>query len=157
MKTLLPYKNSKKLLLSLCVFTFLFASCEKNIQKTNELKCEVKIKEGSNTSVLGKWKLVRGTSVFYEPVTYDYSCENIIYEFTSDGTLIITGDAEQNLGYGKGIYDYKFQVANSETGIYLPYMITINGNSLSSNIVNHQLELNNSSVDGPILYFLRVD
>lgn len=149
--------TSNYLILALLATTLLFFSCEKNIISNESLKCNVKAKEGSSSDLTGNWKLVKGKRVYYEPMTYDYSCKDIYYAFSSEGILTITGNSNQEIGYPNGTYEYNFQKVPAENDGHLPYVISINGKSIPSEVVNNILEINNSSLDGEILYLVRIE
>jgi hypothetical protein len=71
----------KKLLL---VFILVISlSCKKNevVDINMDLKCPTVARVGSNTQVVGKWKLLKGSTVFYDTKTVDYSCNEVIYDF----------------------------------------------------------------------------
>lgn len=82
-------------------------SCEKNtidpfpVKEVliDEFNCPSVAYTGVDTSIIGKWKLMQWNTL--HPVSgaivtfHDYSCEEIVYEFRSDKTLIITGDHQE--------------------------------------------------------------
>lgn len=145
------------LILLLISAVLLTSGCEKTNFDKDKLKCEVKTVEGSPISVVGKWKFVKGKRVFYSPKTYDYSCQSIIYEFSSEGILTVSGNAEPEIGYSNGKYEYFFQKNSTDLDAQLSYSIIIEGKSIPSEIVNNQLEINDSSLDGDILYLVRIE
>lgn len=59
--------------------------------------------------ILGEWKLIEERIISEtnpDPNTIDYSNKNIIYNFKSNGKLVVTGG--QNVEYPNGEYDYFF-------------------------------------------------
>lgn len=58
------------------------------------MACPVVAVSAPDDDITGKWKLVKGQTVFYEPRTEDYSCSNSVYHFQQDGILTISSDKE---------------------------------------------------------------
>lgn len=62
-----------------------------------DLACSVVARKGLNTEITGKWKLLKVSTVFYNPQTIDYSCDDVVYHFRSNETLTISSDIHKNL------------------------------------------------------------
>lgn len=96
-------------------------------------------------ALIGKWRLEKVQTVFYDPQVYDYSGDNIIYEFKRDGKLIVSSDIEDYQGLGTGEYPYK--VSSN--------ILTIGNSDCEYSISGSELTLDDSPLDGPISHFTR--
>ena len=121
----------KVLLLSLVAGLLFFNGCEKwapmdpDIIKEglfSKLNCPTRSIEGSNQSILGKWKLVEGWSGYWPNTENwtieDYSCSNVIYHFKEDEILEITSNHEAILS---AQHKYEFSLTPSTTYIKHPF------------------------------------
>lgn len=106
-----------------------------------------------STNVVGKWKLEKAETVFYNPQLYNYSQNNIIYEFKSNGILIISSDIDDYIGDMPGEYTYDSVSAKNENE---PNTLIFNDSSWWYSISEKEMILDNSPLDGPILYFVRI-
>lgn len=113
--------------------------------------------------IIGEWNL---TSVEYygensdgmiELFSIDYSDENIVYNFNSNSQLIVSG--EDHIGFENGAYTYIFEEDylsgfpnEGETKMLL---VKVNGFKWTYEFTNGTMQLGNSYVDGPNLYFER--
>jgi len=63
---------------------------------SNNASVELKVNEVSatTTSFICKWKLIKSSGFMVPGLEYDYSQNNIVYEFKSNGVLAISGDAK---------------------------------------------------------------
>jgi hypothetical protein len=112
----------------------------------------------STKQIVGEWKLMEARILnFSTNPTIDYSNENIIYNFQSNGKLLVTGS--QNIGYPNGEYEYLFgndylsgAPSSGESKILL---VKINNSKWTYNLTNGKMILGQSYVDGPDLYFER--
>lgn len=138
----------------LIVLPLLISACQKDERKEEIVKCTIVAKEGSNDNVIGKWKLVTGETTFFNPRKEDYSCQDIIYDFREDGTLVISGNNEQLIGYEGGEYTFEFSKIELYEG--LNYSLTIENGSIGCSIEKNHMILDNSPLDGPILHLVRI-
>src|SRR5690625_7925740 len=94
------------LLITILVLT---GGCEKKEINENELQCPVTIQEGSDDDIMGKWKLIKAdiTRLAEEIRTEDYSCDDIIYYFREDGSLLISGVEDGMPVQQNGEYSYE--------------------------------------------------
>jgi hypothetical protein len=112
----------------------------------------------STKQIVGEWKLMEARILnFSTNPTIDYSNENIIYNFQSNGKLLVTGS--QNIGDPNGEYEYLFgndylsgAPSSGESKILL---VKINNSKWTYNLTNGKMILGQSYVDGPDLYFER--
>lgn len=133
------------------------AACKKEDRLDESPKCPVSAVNGANDNVIGKWKLIKAKVVFKNQETEDYSCDDIIYDFQDDGVLLISGSSDKAIGYQEGQYMYEFTTERLFEGLEEGYTISINNRKIATGIKNNQLVLNDSPLDGPILYFVRVE
>lgn len=106
--------------------------------------------------ITGKWKLLEVRSYgFGGKTSIDYSDENIIYNFQSNGILVITGG--ENVDYWNGEYDYFFGEdhlgGDSDPKVLL---VKIDGSKWTYNLTKGKMTLGQSYVDGPDLVFERL-
>ena len=112
--------------------------------------------KSSSIPIVGEWKLMETRILdFSGNPTIDYSSENIIYSFQSNGKLLVTGS--QNIGYPNGEYEYLFgedylsgAPSSEESKIFL---VKIDNLKWIYNLSNGKMILGQSYVDGPDLYF----
>jgi hypothetical protein len=126
--------KSGKIFLLLLPISLLFFSCSD---------------EKGEASLLGQWKLVREESVGWRNYEHDYSDQNIIYDFKSNGALII----REREGQVKQL-NYFFEdkiLLNDPVRSFL----NIEGANWSYSFSKRQLILSQAYVDGPILTFDR--
>jgi len=124
--------------------------------KTDELGCPVSAINGPENDITGKWKLTKGQTVFYNPQTIDYSCNNIIYHFQSDGRLKIDSDRDDIIGLDSGEYKYEYSMSVLYENIKENSTLKINDIQMPCSISRHDLIINDSPLDGPILHLVRV-
>ena len=109
-----------------------------------------------NNQIIGEWKLMKAEIVSFSqnPSIIDYSDENIIYNFKSEGKLVITG--EVNVGYLEGEYDYYFgdDYLGGTSGSK-SLLVKINTAKWTYNLTNGEMKLGQSYVDGPDLFLKR--
>lgn len=110
--------------------------------------------------VIGNWQLIKAVVAFSpnSPSEYDYSQYNIIYQFTSDGKLIVSHNNEpDNIfednfhGYDIGEYVYEFIDSEKEER-----MLEIKKNKWWFKAIKDKLILDQSPLDGATLYFIRL-
>lgn len=130
-------------ILMLCIFTL--SSCSNDDPIPNQ--------------IVGEWKLMKakfsglqGGNSSVDSI--DYTNKNIIYNFRTNNTLIVSGG--KNVGYPNGTYNYFFGKdhlgGNSDPKILL---IKVNNSKWTYNLTNGKMTLGNSYVDGPDLVFER--
>ena len=132
----------KKLLILILGITFL-SSCSND-------------ENSSNDQFIGKWKLIEAQIFgFGGQSSTDYSNDNIIYNFQSNGILKVTGG--QNEGYPSGEYDYFFGKDYLGGGTTDPkiLLVKINDSKWTYNLTNGKMKLGQSYVDGPNLILKR--
>lgn len=122
---------------------------------TTLLSCS-KDDDSTTDQIVGEWRLLRTTCCFFEGgKTTDYSDENIIYNFKSNGILIVTGG--QNVEYPIGEYKYFFGKDNlgGDTNEPKTLLVKIDNNKWTYNLIEGIMTLGMSYVDGPNLQFER--
>ncbi|TZF85711.1 hypothetical protein FW774_01140 (plasmid) [Pedobacter sp. BS3] len=110
MKDLTHFEYAHIIWIGLIFLLPLIGGCQKKDASNGILQCPVDAVAGSETDIGGKWKLVKGehySSNSRQRQTKDYSCNNIVYQFHSDGRLIISSDIEDNIGFAAGEYMYE--------------------------------------------------
>lgn len=108
-----------------------------------------------NNKIVGEWKLEEAQIYGFEGGrSIDYSRENIIYNFRSDGILVITGG--ENAGYPNGEYEYAL-VKEPLGGPDDPEVLflKIENSEWTYQNINGKMKLGMSYVDGPDLIFER--
>jgi|GEM_PF-1369252 len=140
----------------LFVLIFIFLSCKKTEIVKMDLKCPVVAVKGSDTNVIGKWKLVKGVTVFADRRTEDYSCNEVIYTFKTNETLTISSDTKDLISLSPGEYSYNFPLSPFYEDVKESYTMQINQSELACTISNGVMVLDGSSLDGPIQYFVRI-
>lgn len=133
--------------------------CEKKEINENELKCPVTIQEGSDDDVMGKWKLVKTdiTRLAEEIRTEDYSCDDIIYHFREDSSLLISGVEDGIPVRQNG--EYPFELIDSVLYEHMNYdhTLKIGSQKIACGIEDNAMILDASPLDGDTLYFVRVE
>lgn len=134
----------------------LFGGCQKGDVALPDFKCPFESVSGPDDDIVGKWKLVKYKTVFYNPKTIDYSCESIFYHFQSDGTLIISSDVEDMTSPDAGIYSFEFSLSPLHENLEENYTLKIEQMDWACSIDGNSMVLNNTPLDGPALYFVRI-
>ena len=111
----------------------------------------------SSDQILGEWKLTR-SEVFWDYQVWDYSDENIIYNFRPDGILVVSETGGVG-GFEKGEYSYEFKKdylssypSSNEPMIWL---VKIMNNKWTHKSQNDLMVLGQSYKDGADLCFER--
>jgi hypothetical protein len=134
------------------IFMFMGISCHKSTVKN----CQPVSINGSQTDIKGDWKQVQGKTVFFNPKTIDYSCDNIIYHFRMNDSLIIESDVISPIGYESGNYGYQFTLGSLYNDPAKKYTLKIGNSNWACGISGGDLVLDSSPLDGPILYLVRI-
>jgi hypothetical protein len=145
-----------KILTAFFAFSIIILGCKKTDFVKLDLTCPITARKGDDSEVIGKWKLVKGETVFMSKSTEDYSCNEIIYHFRSDGSLIITANIDKFIGNTSGTYQYKFTDSQLYEGMSQTKTLQINLRSLACGISGGIMKLDDSPLDGPILYLVRL-
>lgn len=114
--------------------------------------------DSSTDQIIGEWKLMMAKIIDFSPnpPIIDYSNENIIYNFKSNGKLVVTGG--QNIGYPNGEYEYFFGEDYLGGGLGNEpkvLIVKINGSKWTYNLTGKEMKLGQSYVDGPDLILER--
>jgi hypothetical protein len=109
-----------------------------------------------NNQIIGEWKLLEAKIFgFGGQSSTDYSNENIVYNFQSNGILKVTGD--QNVIHPSGEYDYFYGEDYLGGGTSDPkiLLVKINESKWTYNLTNGKMTIGQSYVDGVDLVFKR--
>lgn len=148
------------IILSLIIMLSFF-SCKKDELDINDLQCPVTAIQGEKNDIIGKWKLVKQKNAWGLP-TIDYSCQNIIYEFKSDGNLLVTsGDGKNDLSIPLGSHEFELiSTPLPNDPLKEVQSLSIIGDSMSSSwpceISANEMTLSQAWLDGPNLTFYRI-
>jgi hypothetical protein len=116
-------------------------------------------KEISADKIIGEWKLTRKRTLGWDNNNYDLSNENIIYNFQSNGVLIISGSTNLNGFYESGEYIYLFEkdyLSNdSNSNGPMIWLVKIEGEKWTYKSQNDLMVIGQSYVDGSDLCFER--
>ncbi|MDR1203322.1 MAG: hypothetical protein LBL58_17065, partial [Tannerellaceae bacterium] len=82
----------------------------------------------------------------------DYSCDNIIYEYQSDSTLVVTSDRPE---YPSGTFRY-IPDPTCNFGYSHPYHLTIDGVPVYSNGVLEKIMFFGDSLQNESIIFVRI-
>ncbi len=111
--------------------------------------------ESSSDPILGDWKLMEAQ--FYGWMgehSADYSEQDIVYSFQSNGVLKVEGG--ENAGYPDGEYSYVFEEDHlaGSTGPQI-LLVKINQSKWTYDLTHGVMTLSMAYVDGPALVFER--
>jgi len=118
--------------------------------------CPVAPVAGADDDIRGKWKLMNTLQPFTSEgrILNDHSCHNTVYHFQVDGTLTISSDRE---GVPIGQYEYEFKHQPLfEYYDDMGYTLEIGNRKEACSIFEGKMILDNSYVDGPIRYLIRI-
>lgn len=130
------------------------SGCEKTNETGDGQRCRIEAKQGLDDDIVGTWKLVKGQTVFYEPKTIDYSCDNVIYEFQEGGALVISSNTSELIGLEAGNYTY--ELLNEPFLESEEFTLRLGGLTQGCEISTDAMTLNNAPIDGPILNLVRI-
>src|SRR5690625_1434210 len=144
------------LLITILVLT---GGCEKKEINENELQCPVTIQEGSDDDIMGKWKLIKAdiTRLAEEIRTEDYSCDDIIYHFREDRSLLISGVEDGMPVQQNGEYSYELIDSILYEHMDYDYTLKIDSQKIACGMEDNAMILDASPLDGNTLYFVRVE
>ncbi|MCE7054021.1 hypothetical protein LZF95_04970 [Algoriphagus sp. AGSA1] len=149
--TLLPFLCSVLSILPL-------AGCTESESPDEVLGCQVETVAGPEDDVTGKWKLIRqNTFRLYngDIEVKDYSCDNIVYHFNPNGVVKIDNDVE---GGGRHVTgEYVFELIRHAFDGKDYYVLKIGTLNWPCRIKESHMTLNMAHVDGPTLYFSRIE
>jgi hypothetical protein len=141
-------KNKTILFLFLILFLH-SCSSDKNDNGLDEFECSCEQKTDVDLSdLIGKWKLRKVQTVFLNPRVYDYSSNDIIYDFRPDGVLIVSSDIGEFVGGNAGEFSYSLSQS--------AFSLQIDQTSKACCLSDINLKLDGSSLDGPILCLVKV-
>ena len=143
----------------LVVILSLSGGCEKEEKNKNQLQCTVTVKKGADDDIIGKWKLVKARIIklAHDISTEDYSCNDIIYHFKADGSLIISGVDDGMPVMRNGEYAFEFNDTILYDHLEYDHTLKIGKSKKACGIHNNAMTLDASPVDGNTLYFIRVE
>ena len=142
--------------MNLTPIPFLFAmligvcGCKKHNISDEDQACKIKIKIGRDDHIVGSWQLVKEQTVFFEPKTIDHSCNDIIYDFRADGTLIVNGDPDSPTQRSYELLPKPLEASNEE------FTLKIDALVMGCEVSPEEMVLNRSYLDGPIKHFVRI-
>jgi hypothetical protein len=109
-------------------------------------------------SIIGKWRLTIGRSsgFMFSPVIVDYSQYNIVYEFKEEGILIIS--AKTGAPTFPDVGEHLYSIVDNEYGFPgLPYGLKIGNWESWYQISSERMIIDDSPVDGGVMYFVRIN
>lgn len=118
-------------------------------------------KDKTSAGIVGKWTLEKVKLSFYpsdydSPTEFNYSKNDIIYQFRANGTLnvYVTGDIPEYRGNRPGEYSYRVEKSSvyKETDV----IVINNGPEAICSISGNNLTIDDSPRDGYIYSFTRV-
>ena len=108
--------------------------------------------------VAGKWKLA-GMRTFNmrtgKMKVVDHSCDNVVYHFQDNDNLTITNTGDEEL-YPSGDYTYNLSLEPFHETME-GFTLKIGNTSWPCYIYSDRMTLDSSPVDGPTLYFVRIN
>ena len=123
---------------------------------TSLISCSKSDDSNENEHFFGEWKLNRADLHGFEGTkTFDYSNDNIIYNFRSNGILTVTG--AENVGYPSGEYSYYFgkDYLGDGTNGSKTLLVNIESSKWIYNFIDGEMVLVQSYNDGPNLIFIK--
>ncbi|WP_223035022.1 hypothetical protein [Hanstruepera marina] len=114
----------KNVLYILSVFLILL-SCSSDDDNTESTPQTIE----PEVRILGEWKLIYIFRVSSPPNEFDYSNDEIIFDFKSNGTVTVTGNDDPSLYFTNGEYGYEFlETHHNVNGADIPYKLFKIGN-----------------------------
>ena len=133
--------------------------CEKKEINENDLQCPVTAKEGSDDDIIDKWKLVKVNIIkLAEEIRMeDYSCDDIIYHFREDRSLLISGVEDGMPVRQNGEYPFELIDSVLYENMDYDYTLKIGSQKIACDIEDNAMILDASPLDGNTLYFVRAE
>lgn len=112
----------------------------------------------NSDQILGEWKLTRSRVLWVDYRNWDFSNENIIYNFKPDGILVVTENGGIG-GFEKGEYSYEFKKDYLSNSAYsnepMVWLVKISNSKWTYKSQNDLMVIGQSYVDGTDLCFER--
>lgn len=128
----------------LFIVAILFTSCLKDEEEPKPTVCI------TNPKIVGKWKLIKIENIFSGKNT-NYTDKNVEFDFKPNQKVTVSKDNDVFL---KGEYSYEIKkesiTANKKNPIT---MVIIQNTKYTYKEQDNKMQLSNSYVDGPTLYF----
>lgn len=108
--------------------------------------------------ILGQWKLtiVEQNNLGGPGLVIDYSADNVIYNFGSNGNVIVSSNnAIHTAGTHLYLYEYNYLSGNPSPDETQMYVVQINNTRWIYNLNGNTMSLDNGYVDGPKMYLVR--
>ena len=164
--------EKSKLILLICFMSFLSCSTAGDLQPSkdkddpteqiidDDIDEEISVDEEEivdeylTSGIIGKWKLMKVVMpTEFELAVYDYSKDNIIYEFKSNGILTISGVPKDNRGYRAG--DYTYSIVQYYNDFYELKIGDYQKDPCQ--ISNNKMQFGSHYVDGPVFYLDQIE
>src|SRR5690606_12119574 len=141
-------------LIFLCAIGMLFLSnCKKDTKMiVDDYECPVKAVMGKENDIIGKWKLMK-THFPMVNRTQDHSCDDIVYEFRTEGIFFITQKGEDHETLTSS-YELVKQPYLGHVG---SFTLKIDHLEQACSIAKESMVLDDSPLDGPIKTFVRIE
>ncbi|MGS2764747.1 hypothetical protein [Sinomicrobium sp. M5D2P9] len=114
--------------------------------------------DNSSPNIIGDWKMIKIEVYSSELEETDYSDNNILYQFQSDGALIVEADVD-NDGYNNGSYNYEMNLEHLSGNLSVEepqeYIVKIENNKWVLDMSTDTMTLSQAHVDGPTLFFIK--
>ena len=138
-----------------------FCSCAKKGNNTDDVcedcLCIFNVVGDKSSSILGKWKLIKGWQPFVSlSDCYDYSQYNIVFEFKIDNVLMVSAETENPRVYpstGEHFYSIDEYVYDGTSG----FRMKINTLYWAYGNNHKELIISDLPLDGPIYYFVKIE
>ena len=92
-------------------------------------------------------------NTFTSRTSEDYSFNEVIYHFRSDGSLIVTCDVDKYMDSTNTNYLYKFTKSTQYDALNQPHVLQIDQTSDACKISDGVMILDDSPLDGPMPIF----
>lgn len=143
-----------------CLIALLLVLCSLSVSCQNVefpgLECRVKSIDGPIDNVGGTWQLVRVKTSSMEngrAGEIDYSCKDILYNFSTDGTVEVLGGGVEYVP-DTGTYDYELTL--TPFGRPDGYTLKIGSRTWACFIEPGNMTLDASGLDGEIFELVRI-
>lgn len=111
--------------------------------------------DNETTQIVGQWKLIYRHSNPWSSYIADESAKNIVYDFKSNGILIVTGN--QSAPHTDGQHNYFFgeDILGGLSSDPKIVLVKIDGEKWTYNLSSGQMMLSQGYLDGESLTFAR--